>query len=77
MEAIPPRYLVQGREDFGHRAQEDVQATVDCFMNKFEDPGKVSWQEFADWNRANSLEDLMKKMPGKATSSLSSTDLWG
>mmetsp|Transcript_4090 Transcript_4090/g.12062 ORF Transcript_4090/g.12062 Transcript_4090/m.12062 type:complete len:490 (-) Transcript_4090:37-1506(-) len=72
------KFLVQGREDFGHRAQEDVLATVDCFMNKFEDPSKVSWQEFSDWNRDNSLEDFMKKkIPGKATSSLSSTDLWG
>ena len=55
------KYLVRGREDYAHRAQEAVGEAVDKLMNELDTnkDGLVSWTTFSEWNRHNSVEKVL------------------
>jgi len=56
------KFLVSGRENFEHAAQEDVDATVDSFMAEMKDTdGRISWERFSEWNRNNTFGDFVRK----------------
>jgi len=57
------KYLVRGREDYSETGQSAVDGFVDTLMEEL-DPDKdgvVSWAEFSEWNRRNSMESELWK----------------
>jgi threonine 3-dehydrogenase len=57
------KYLVRGREEYGHTGQDAVGEFVDKLMKELDtnNDGWVSWATFSEWNRRNSMEDEMWK----------------
>ena len=57
------KYLVRGREDYSHTGQDAVGEFVDRLMAELDtnNDGTVSWLDFSDWNRRNSVEDEIWK----------------
>ena len=52
------KYLVRGREDYLETGQSGVEGFVDTLMEQLDPDGDgvVSWAEFSEWNRKNSME---------------------
>ncbi len=52
------KYLVQGREDYSETGQSAVDGFIDRLMEQLEASGddEVSWENFSEWNRNNSIE---------------------
>ena len=52
------KYLVQGREDYSETGQQQVEGFIDRLMEQLDanGDGEVSWENFSEWNRNNSIE---------------------
>lgn len=63
IEAHVRKYLVRGREDYSMTGQAAVGEFVDKLMVELDtnQDGRVSWLEFSEWNRRNSVEDEIWK----------------
>ena len=57
------KYLVRGREQYAHEGQSSVDELMDTLMNQLDASGDgfVSWLNFSEWNRRNSLEAALWK----------------
>ena len=58
IETYVRKYLVQGREDYSETGQQQVEGFIDRLMEQLDasGDGEVSWENFSEWNRNNSIE---------------------
>jgi nucleoside-diphosphate-sugar epimerase len=55
------KYLVRGREDYSETGQDKVEELVDKLMEELDTnkDGYISWGTFSDWNRRNTVENMV------------------
>ena len=55
------KHLVRGREDYAQPGQTAVEEIVDRLMDELDTnkDGLVSWRTFSEWNRSNSVEQVV------------------
>jgi hypothetical protein len=58
------KHVVRGREDYGDSGQGAVDGIADRLMEQL-DPdkdGKIDWLSFSEWNRRNSVEQVVSQL---------------
>jgi Ca2+-binding EF-hand superfamily protein len=58
------KHLVRGREDYAQTGQAAVEEIVDRLMDELDTnkDGLVSWRTFSEWNRSNSVEQIVQSL---------------
>jgi nucleoside-diphosphate-sugar epimerase len=58
------RYLIRGREDYGHRRKDAVADAVTAIFSELDTnrDGWISWGSFSEWNRRNSVERIAEEV---------------
>ena len=60
LEAYIRKYEVGGRETYKRTGQMAVGDVIDKLMKEIgDDSGSISWQAFSEWNRSNSIDELL------------------
>ncbi len=59
------KHVVRGREDYGDSGQGAVDAVVERLMQELDGDkdGLIPWLAFSEWNRRNSVEQVVSSLP--------------
>ena len=73
------KYLVRGREDYSETGQQQVEGFIDRLMEQLDasGDGEVSWENFSEWNRNNSIETEIWKQVATVEDELAKNVLKG